>query len=204
MSTTWSTWNNSGSTSATTSGTWQTWVYDSSASSASTTCNNCESSTTTWYTWNTDDYITLDTKNYEAPKNDRAKERRRRNQSKIDAIGKEELKKNAELTAQELLKDLLDDNQLELYNETGRVFVKGRTHDYIIRKHGTTLKRISKDKVQDLCCHLNYKDKLNMPETDNTIAKILAIKYDEERFNELANIHRTYDLKILPKAAKAA
>jgi len=113
-------------------------------------------------------------------------------------------KEEAEAIAHDLLEDLLDDNQLEIYKNTGRVLVKGRKHDYIVRRHGTTIKRVGKNKVQDLCCHLSYPYKNQLPPTDDTIAKILAIKYDEEHFNKLANHHHIRNLNKLPEAAKAA
>lgn len=202
---TWTYWvNSSGTTTATTSDeTWDSWTYSSTDSWTSST-------TTTNSTWDYWVYETHSTANEEKQspsislKVDRVSERMRANQAEINETWARILKEEAELTAQALLEDLLDDNQLEVYRRTGRVLVKGRKHDYIIRKREMTLKVLSKNEVVDLCCHLDYKHKSEMPETDNTIAKLLAIKYDEDRFNKMANQHARHRLAKLPEAARAA
>ena len=46
--------------------------------------------------------------------------------------------------------DLIGEEQLEIYNETGRLLVHGHKYDYILQKDGF-VKRVEKDKVVDLC-----------------------------------------------------
>jgi hypothetical protein len=98
----------------------------------------------------------------------------------------------AEITAQELLLELIGDEQLSMYKKTGRLIVQGRKHDYIIRKDGGVF-RIEKDKVFDLCIHL--RDQYKYPRTDNVIALKLAIEVEEKNFNKTANASCIHDKK---------
>lgn len=107
-------------------------------------------------------------------------------------------KEAAEQTAKELLLDLIGEEQLKVYEETGRLFVKGRKYDYIIHK-GSGVDRIEKNKVVDLCIHL--KERYSMPETDNVVALKLMIEGDEKQFNKVANSHGSKSYEELPKAA---
>ena len=92
----------------------------------------------------------------------------------------------AEQKAKDLLLDLIGEEQLEIYNETGRLLVHGHKYDYILQKDGF-VKRVEKDKVVDLCIHLTNKHKY--PETDNVVALKLLAETNEEEFNRLANNH---------------
>ena len=200
----WQHWTSSTTATYTSTGTdevWYSWVCDDSSSTdASTTC----SSETVWQSW-TREYTIAACPNYGSKKSHKEIQARLRyqNQAEINKIWQNLKSQEAELTAQTLLEDLLDDNQLKIYRETGRVLVKGRRHDYIVRKSRTTIKKLNKNKVIDMCCHLDYRHKRTMPETDNTIAKLLAIKYDEKRFNKLANFSNERELDELPAAAIA-
>jgi hypothetical protein len=98
----------------------------------------------------------------------------------------EERKRLAEVTAQELLEDLIGENELALYNETKRLVVKGRKYDYVIRKQGGVYK-VEKGKVIDLCIHL--KRQYKYPVTDNVIALKILIEADETEFLRTANSH---------------
>jgi hypothetical protein len=98
----------------------------------------------------------------------------------------EERKKKAELTAQELLEDLISKEQLEYYKETGRLLVRGRKHDYVVKRAGGVYK-VEKDKVVDLCIHL--REQFKYPVTDNVIALKLFIESDENSFLKTANSH---------------
>ena len=121
-----------------------------------------------------------------------AEQRRARGaQRRIDQIERdrkmseeEERKRLAEVTAQELLEDLIGESALTLYNETKRLVVKGRKYDYVIRKQGGVYK-IEKGKVIDLCIHL--KRQYTYPETDNVIALKILIEADEREFLKTAN-----------------
>ena len=97
-----------------------------------------------------------------------------------------ERKIEAELTAKKLLEDLIDEEQMKLYNETGRLIVRGKKFDYVIRKEGGVY-QVDKDKVYDLCIHL--KEKYKYPLTDNVIALTILIKGDEKKFLKTANNH---------------
>lgn len=190
--------------------TWNHWC--DATSTATTTVSSASSggtattTDTTWTSWQeTDRYVVAEPAglNIGPLVRDRVAHLYRSNQRRIESEWRDMERRAAEVTAQALLEDLLDDDQLEVYQETGRVLVKGRKHDYVVRRNNTTIKKLGKGQVADLCCHLQNRYKRDMPATDNTIAKILAIKADEERFNKLANVHRKYH-GTLPKAARAA
>lgn len=104
----------------------------------------------------------------------------------------------AEQKAQRLLGTLIGEEQLKIYNETGRLLVKGEKHDYILKANGTVL-RIEKDKVHDLCIHL--KERSKFPATDNVIALKLLVESNEERFNEVANDHGETIMRGMPRCA---
>lgn len=111
-------------------------------------------------------------------------------------------KAEAEDTAKVLLLDLIGRKELDVYEETGRLFVKGRKHDYIIQK-GQLLQVLEKDKVTDMCIHLknNYK----YPPTDNVIALLLALINEEDMVLNLGNLHAPRSRpKKLPRYARAA
>lgn len=93
----------------------------------------------------------------------------------------------SEEKAKRLLLDMIGEDQLKIYEETGRLFIKGRKHDYIIQREGG-VKRIEKDKIVDLCIHL--EDQHQYPKTDNVIALKLMLEADEKNFNKVANEHR--------------
>jgi hypothetical protein len=98
----------------------------------------------------------------------------------------EEAKALAELTAQDLLKDLITVEQFEYYKETGHLVVNGRKYDYVIEK-GRGVFKVDKDKVRDLCIHL--KNRYSFPDTDNVIGLLLALRTNEKKFLKTANDH---------------
>lgn len=122
-------------------------------------------------------------------------ERRARETDRITKMQKK--REEAEAKAKDLLLDLIGENELAVYEETGRVFVKGRKHDYIVQKEGF-VQQIQKDKVQDLCAHIN---KSKYPLTDNVVAMKLLIEADEDKFLKIANRHSSRKVDELPKAA---
>jgi hypothetical protein len=147
----------------------------------------------TWRTWT---LVPVETK---------GEARARRVTEEQERVARAELQKReaeekqaAEVKACELLKDIIGEEQFAIYQETGRVLVKGRNHDYMLQKDGKVTK-IEKEKMVDLCIHL--KDKWEMPQTDNVIALLLKAKADDYAFDKMANIVRSRDLEDLPLAA---
>jgi len=189
---TWYNWNVKYSTSTSTStascndSTWVSWNSPYSVTSTTGTADTC------WYSWNTSNgraqirtlprELTETEKQIEKDRLLRLSEEREKQKARAKAL--EEEKENAELRAKDLLLDLIGEKELAVYNETGRLFVKGNKFDYIIQKTGY-IKQISKNKITDLCVHLDNRYKF--PETDNVIAMKLAIESDEAGILKLAN-----------------
>jgi len=90
----------------------------------------------------------------------------------------------AEVTAQELLEQLLTPEEFALYREHGRVLVKGRDADYLLTKGTGHIRRIQKGKVEDLCLHI--RDKTEYAPSDNVIGMKLYIEAKEREFNQRA------------------
>jgi len=116
----------------------------------------------------------------------RRDKRRRKDLFKIELHKRK--REAAEVKAKELLLDLIGDDQLEVYERTGRLFVRGKKNDYIVQKKGY-VKKVGKDKVVDLCIHLSNKTKY--PETDNVVALKLLIEGNEKEFIKTA--HKVYN-----------
>lgn len=172
----------------------------------------CTSLNVVWYTWNsdsTDDVSNLNNVTYAnviydnnniiwdqwLSEDDRKRQERasrhyeepRRFAGGLTDREKRELRADkAEARARNLLLDLIGEDELKVYQETGRLFVKGNRYDYIVRKTGT-IQRIEKDKLTDLCVHLASNHKC--PKTDNVIALKLALESDEDEVLQLANNH---------------
>ena len=118
--------------------------------------------------------------------------------AEVDRITKMAEKRNAaEAKAKDLLLDIIGKDELVVYEETGRVFVKGRKHDYIVQREGF-IQQIDKGKIQDLCASIN---KNKYPLTDNVVAMKLLIESDEDQFLEIANKQGSRKYDELPKAA---
>ena len=125
-------------------------------------------------------------------------EGQRRRSQEVDRITKMAKKREeAEAKAKDLLLDIIGESDLAVYEETGRVFVKGRKHDYIVQREGF-VQQIQKGKIQDLCAHIN---KNKYPLTDNVVAMKLFIETDEDKFLQIANKHGSRKYDELPKAA---
>ena len=110
----------------------------------------------------------------------------------VEAEERKREKEEAELTAQKLLMDIISEEQMEEYQQTGNLVVKGRKYDYVLRKNGAVY-RVDKGKVHSLCIHL--KDRNVYPDSDNVIALKLAIDSNERRFNKEANASDVYDTR---------
>lgn len=208
-SSTWERWSSTGTTTTSASGTWGNWVQTGGNSdTAGTTSNTTISNSYIWGVWCTgsghmqitDGSIMEDsswsiwchdgTVHVREHSEDERQEINRQSelesQSRYEKQHKE--KENAERRAKELLLDLIGEKELKIYDKTGRLFVRGKEFDYIIPKEGF-VQRIAKDKVTDLCIHL--QDRHKFPDTDNVISLKLLAEADEEGFNKLANVHHS-------------
>lgn len=115
-------------------------------------------------------------------------------------LAHEKKREEAEERAHELLGYMIGEKDLEVYKKTGRLFVGGKKHEYIIQKNGYVI-QIKKDKVIDLCVHLEKR--YAMPLTDNTIAMKLMIENGEKEMLKLANTwgERDRETYMLPECA---
>jgi aminoglycoside phosphotransferase family enzyme len=104
----------------------------------------------------------------------------------------EEEKKSAEDKAREMLFDLIGADKREEYERTGQVYVQGQRHGYIVRGHGHVKRIEGNGKIRELCIHL--QDHYRYPDTDNVIALLMSLKYDEENFIKTANKHGLFDI----------
>ena len=188
---------------STTGGAWNNWA---SGTDTGTTTSDADVYTgTAWSSWTGDvvyeceDGRVIGLRNHEVklPKKSTEQLRAEKAQREINRIWNEllvkeqhEEKRLAEVTAQELLQEIVTDRELALYKEHGELLVHGRKHDYIIRKQGGVI-RVAKDKkVHSLCIHL--RNQYKYPRTDNVIALKLAIDTDERKFNKDANASFVY------------
>ncbi len=105
----------------------------------------------------------------------------------VKAAEEAERKKAAEEVAQVLLGEIIGEEQLAVYKETGRLLVTGKEHDYLVHKSGG-VQRVEKGKIVDLCVHV--KERILLPPTDNVIGLAMFIKADEKDFNKVANASR--------------
>lgn len=199
----WASWTSTSDSSSTGfDTTWDSW---NTPTTSSTTTDN-SSGGTVWYTWVSTDsggtgdvsveYNGAGTWSTWISKEDRKRQERaerRRSEPRRFAGGLTDREKadlraeKAEKKAKDLLLELIGEDELKVYEETGRLFVKGKKYDYVIRRDKLIggLERIGKDKILDLCVHL--KSEFKCPKTDNVIALKLAIENDEKNVLRLAN-----------------
>jgi len=107
--------------------------------------------------------------------------------ARVGGINKqlESEKASADLRAIRLLQNLITDEEFTIYEKTGRLLVRGRQFDYLINRDSGQIARVEKDKVVDLCMHLeNYHD---YSKHDNVVAMKLYLEGREEQFNREAN-----------------
>jgi len=205
--TVWASWNSQTCEGTECTSTWDYWNNDictitgNSYDTWGGWCENVDNDTV----WNNvvDSAIQHKTKRLARTLNFRERLLKRKEKQRRKDLTKIEIHKRnrdaAEIKAKELLLDLIGEDQLKIYNETGRLFVRGRKNDYIIHKHGC-VKKLEKDKVVDLCIHLNNKTKY--PETDNVIALKLLIEGNEEKFTKTA--HHVYSGPVYDELPKCA
>jgi hypothetical protein len=193
---TWSTWatTSANCTSTSDSACWYTWTDTGSTST---------SSETTWTSWNTDGYTIYPSyqtapKTQEELEHQRIQAQQQAEERMQREAERETLRQAAELKANELLQDLIGEEQLKVYLETGRLLVKGKRNDYLLEKTGRVT-RVEKDKLVDLCIHI--ADRLSVPQTDNVVALKLMAEADDYAFDKMANVRGTRPLEALPMAA---
>jgi len=194
--------------------TWNVWCSSTSATSSSSSDNvwygwtdgdtSATSSTTytaIWYTWtNTESQEQAEKRRSEQAR--AQAERERQEQERIRRYEEQEQKREAaEKKAKELLLDLIGPEEMKVYERTGRLFVRGKKHDYIVQKSGY-VKQIKKDIVTDLCVHL--KDRNKFPDTDNVVALKLAIEAEEDNVIKMANDHGSRPIAQCPELREAA
>jgi hypothetical protein len=193
--TVWTTWTSttSGTTSTATNGTWRYWTADQPIQGTITV-----SGETVWTSWET-----------------QVEETREQKRARLaqDAINAQKIKdveadrKEAELTAQELLKDLISEEEMKIYTKTGRVLVKGNKSDYILTKgYQAQVVRVQKGKVVDLVSYRgkvegeNYcvhpVDQHKLPDTDKIIAMKVALESEECRIMKMANLRGIIELDL--------
>lgn len=197
--TVWTTWtsNSAGTTSTATDGTWRYWTSDQPIQGTITV-----SGETVWTSWEI-----------------QVEETREQKRARLaqDVINAEKIKdveadrKAAELTAQELLKDLISEDEMKTYLKTGRILVKGNKHDYILTKGWQAqVVKVQKGKVVDIASYRGKLDGIDycvhpinqhkLPDTDKIIAMKVALESEESRIMKIANSRGNIELD-LSKAA---
>ncbi len=193
----WENWNNSTDSSST----WYYWNTTSVTVSSPTVDSNG-----IWGYWTQEPVIATSESYY--PKVSKADKRRlkrkaeRQRKVKLKAQRKAKIEaekairkvKEAERKAKDLLLDVIGEDQLELFERTGRLIVKGRNFDWLIKRYKypnqedhtaqISISRIKKDKVWDLCVRL---DDGRLPPSDKVLGFLLNAKYNEEDFSEKVN-----------------
>ncbi len=192
-SSTWATWTSealTASSSATSNDSiWSTWASDSSRANVTWDAAGSPSGTVVWHVWIDECDQVVHQEEIQAPRVRLREDYKERQKARV----------KAEKRAKELLLDLIGEEDLKVYNKTGRLYVPGKQYDYIIQKEGF-IKRIEKDKITDICVHLG--DRSRFPDTDNVVALKLALEDDEQAVLELANEHGSRKRpKKLPQAA---
>jgi len=193
--TVWVTWtsDNSGTTSTAADGTWKYWTSQETIYGTVTI-----SGENVWTSWET-----------------QAAETREQKRARLaqDAINAEKIKdveanrKAAELTAQELLKDLISEDEMKTYLKTGRIIVRGNKHDYILAKgYQAKVVKVPKGKIVDLSSYRGKVDGVDycvhpidqhkLPDTDKIIAMKVALESEEDRIMKMANSRGNIELDL--------
>lgn len=109
-----------------------------------------------------------------------------------------EVREKAEKKAVKLLGRIIGEEDLAVYEKTGRLFIKGKNGDYVARK-GQTLQKIEGNKVTDLCVHIAHR--FNCPPTDTVIGLKFLLEDDDKKIVRLANHVRDNTVDEIPLAA---
>jgi hypothetical protein len=210
---------NSTCTTTSTDDSWYYWTYADGTSVSSDTTDSWKywSSGTigvdrfvgadqTWVTWVSSDTVVYtmpmpNTKNHKERMKERRKLKRKnavqaRRTKKANRKNmykrylEEHKEREAIRKAKELLFDLLEESQRELYERTGRILVKGNKFDWLIRRqhrHSSAISvtRIDKDKVIDMCVY--FREGRDLPTDDRMIGYILNAKLSEDDFIKTCN-----------------
>jgi hypothetical protein len=132
---------------------------------------------------------------------------------------REEVKRRAaiasESKARELLEDLIGEEQMKVYRETGRLLVHGEKFDWLITNYhfgekrkqtyfdytrNVKIQRVEKDKIVDLCvAHHSDEDKRRIPVTDQVIGFLLHAKHAEDYLHKTANSRQQRLKEPLPQ-----
>lgn len=199
---------------------WYTWTrdYDDPSGNVKVTITD-SSNTVVWSTWidqfeptsieSHKDFIndiirvgTEKVKAWKPPTTEQLRAQKAQNEirriwNEILSVEAKEERQEAESVAVELLLELLSEEEVNRYKETGQLLVNGKKFDYIL-KRGGGVHRIEKDKVIEfakakkakgkfICVH--PKDSYKYPETDNVIALKMWIENNEEDFLSIGNLH---------------
>lgn len=170
---------------------WENWNSETSGATTATTYAGSNGDNI-WYAWNSEEITPIPaqiTHVYPTRQELRAREEEARVADKArkkEYAEQEKKREAAEAMALDLLEMLIGPQERKVYEETGRLLVKGKEADYMISKQ-FGVERVERGKIVDLCIHL--RNQYGYPETDNVIALALAVKDDEEAFNKMANEH---------------
>lgn len=103
-----------------------------------------------------------------------------------------------EKKANELMGLLIGKDELEVYRETGRVFVKGKNGLYMV-KRGGGVSKIEGKNIIDFCVHIERKH--GCPPTDHAIALKMMLEENDMNVIKIANRIGIRQVDQLPIAA---
>lgn len=140
----------------------------------------------------------------------RKKELEKQHEAKRKQRSELRRRQRAEQKAVELLTDIIGEAEAKVYEETGRLFVKGNKFDWLIERQKSTsgdplndlvrMKKLRKGSVSDLCVRVKEEPGDRLPCTDKVIALALHAKLSEDEFNKTANpMHVGTEKSLYPK-----
>jgi hypothetical protein len=201
----WNSWTTtSGTTSNASNYAWIKWTVESGTAEV-TVSDNTIYIDNTWYAWSEQVEALKETREQRRAREAQAEINRLESERKVKEL--EEAKQAAELKAQELLKDLLSEDEMEVYLKTGRVLVKGRLNDYLLVKGlQADVIKLEKGKVIDLKTHkgkvkgksycVHPTNQHLLPDTDKVIAMKIALESEEESIMKRANARYERELDL--------
>jgi len=92
----------------------------------------------------------------------------------------------SERRALRLFEDILGPEQRRVFENTGRLFVRGQKYGWLIYSRPHQIIKLEKDEFVYLCINLAGGNN-SVPDADRVLAFGLMAKYDEERLNREAN-----------------
>lgn len=214
--TTWNTWTSDASSTdnsfyVSPTQTWGNWITDS-GSTVYRSASDYSYTIRTWVTWVDRAICVVDERKFHVEESRNQREAReamaRAQHAQYEKIRKsvEEREKKlaaAENVAKALLAELIGQDHVKKYEQTGKLMLQGQTGVFILDKAGGHRFIKEKDKkktITNLCIHL--KDGQIYPPTDNIIALKTLLEADEKQFLLTANHSNTRELKeALPECA---